>query len=129
MSPARWARGRWNVLRARRPRTAGALETGVLGLRGSARLVDEVRLLRTRLAALERDHALLAAHVAALVEAAPGGAQPEPSVEAVRLSAVAFYEQRIAALEERLPSRGHARRAPGSGSARRTSGDRRENAT
>ncbi len=114
-SATRWARGRWNVLRARRPRLTGGVETGLLGLRGRAHLADEVRTLRTRVAELERDAALLAAHVAALTDDRPtgmGAAEPGQSVEAVRLAAVAFYEQRIAALEARLPhpaGRRHAR--------------------
>lgn len=127
-APTRWVRGRWHVLRARRPRVAGAVESGVLGLRGTVHLVDEVRRLRTRVAELERDAALLAQHVAALAEATPGGTQPDPSVEAVRLSAVAFYEQRISDLEEAVAHRRHARRRWGSASASGTSGDGTENA-
>jgi hypothetical protein len=115
----RWARGRWNVLRARRPRLAGTAESALLGIRGTARLVDEVRALRTRIGELERDHALMAAHVAALTEATPGDAMPAPSVEAARLAAVAFYEHRIAALEARAAGRPRLRHA-GRGSARTT---------
>ncbi|HEV7623536.1 MAG TPA: hypothetical protein VGO26_05325 [Amnibacterium sp.] len=127
----RWARGRWNVLRARRPRVTGAAESGLLGIRGAGHLVDEVRAMRTRVAELERDHELLAAHVAALAEAAPGDGQPAPSVEAARLAAVAFYEQRIAALEARLASPAslrHARSTAARATAAGTSGYGTENA-
>ena len=126
-----WVRGRWNVLRARRPRVAGAVESGVLGLRGTAYLLDEVRALRTRVAELERDTALLSAHVAALGSAAPvTDAQPAPSLEAARLSAVAFYEHRIAALEAGATGprgRRHARAAAARSTDPRTSGVQQEN--
>ncbi|HEY8317780.1 MAG TPA: hypothetical protein VIG76_03035 [Amnibacterium sp.] len=122
----RWARGRWNVLRKRRPRITRAVEAGVLGIRGAAALADEVRALRNRVAELERDHALIAAHVAALTEAVPGEARPAPSVEAVRLAAVAFYEHRITALEARAGLR-HARDAVTRTTRRGTSRDGTEN--
>ena len=128
---AGWVRGRWNVLRSSRPGVAGAVESGALGLRGTAHLVGEVRALRNRVAELERDTALLSAHVAALGEAGPAAdVQPAPSVEAVRLSAVAFYEHRIAALEARAAGprgRRHARRAAGRATDPRTSGFQQEN--
>lgn len=128
----RWVRGRWSVLRARSPRGTGAVESGLLGLRGAAHLVDEVRLLRTRVGELERDHRLLAAHVAALTEAAPVSpeAPPAPPMEAVRLSAVAFYEQRISALEARIgrtSDRRHARAERGGTSDPGTVGFETEN--
>jgi hypothetical protein len=128
----RWARGRWAVLRVRRPRFTGRVESGMLGLRGTAHLVDEVRSLRARVAELERDHALLAAHVAVLGEAAPGEVEPAPSVEAVRLSAIAFYEHRISALEARLSTpigRRHAGTASARWSVPGTSGYEAENAS
>ncbi|MDH2445224.1 hypothetical protein QDR37_14825 [Amnibacterium sp. CER49] len=113
----RWARGRWNVLRVRRPRLAERVEAGLLAVRGGARLVAEVRSLRTRVAELERDHALLAAHVGALAQAPAGVERIAPDVEAVRLAAVAFYEHRIAALEAHAGGR-HAT----GGQSTRTSG-------
>lgn len=128
----RWVRGHWSVLRVRRPRVAATVETGLLGLRGAAHLVDEIRALRTRIGELERDHTLLAAHVAAITAAAPGpeASGPQQSLEAVRLSAVAFYEQRITALEASIgdPSaQRHARAARGRASDTGTVGYQTEN--
>ena len=108
-------RGRWSVLRARRPRATERLEDALLGARGRDHLVSEVRALRGRLRELERDHLLLAAHVSTLTERAASTAPDidgEAARQRARLAAVAFYEQRIARLEHlvtgpRGPRRAH----------------------
>ena len=71
-----------------------------------------MRALRGRVAELERDHLLLAAHVATLTEQVGAGARIAPvdtdaeaARQRARLSAVAFYEERIGRLED-------ARRTP-----------------
>ncbi|MFD1721357.1 hypothetical protein [Amnibacterium endophyticum] len=95
----------WQLLRARRPRAAVRLEDATLAARGPEALVSEVRALRTRVAELERDHRLLAAHVAALSEqrAAAGAREDDRGArERARLAAIAGYEQRIGDLERRL---------------------------
>jgi hypothetical protein len=100
-------RARFGVLRARRPLAAARIEDVLLGVRGRARLVDEVRALRTRVHELERDHLLLAAHVASLTArsgSVPVTAQDRDDEAArgrARLAAIAFYEERIGRLEQR----------------------------
>jgi hypothetical protein len=117
----------WRVQQQRHPRAAARVETAALAVRGG--LADEVRVLRDRVAALERDHLLLAAHVATLTEQVGGGARitsvdadAEAARQRARLAAVAFYEERIGRLEDRVGTRGHAR----AGTSRRTSGEQRE---
>jgi hypothetical protein len=116
----------WRVQRQRHPRAAARLETAALAARGA--LPDQVRLLRARVAELERDHLLLAAHVATLTEQVGAGARVGP-VEAeaarqrARLAAVAFYEERIGRLEDTVGRRGHARTGALRPSGRRTSGE------
>ena len=123
----------WQVQRQRHPRAAARIETTALALKGG--LTDEVRALRTRVAELERDHRLLAAHVAMLTEqlgtatGTPIDADAEAARQRSRLAAVAFYEERINRLEERLGRRGHARSASGAVSDGRTSGERAEAAS
>jgi hypothetical protein len=56
----------WRVQRQRHPRAAARVEATALLARVD--LATEVHALRTRLAELERDHRLLAAHVATLTE-------------------------------------------------------------
>ncbi|MGT2426046.1 hypothetical protein [Amnibacterium kyonggiense] len=123
----------WRVQRRRHPRAAARLETAALAARGG--LADEVRLLRNRVAELERDHLLLAAHVATLTEqvgagarVVPADADAEASRQRARLAAVAFYEERIGRLEAHLGRRGHAGSRTVDGSDRRTSGEQRETA-
>lgn len=118
----------WRVQRQRHPRAAARVETAALAVRGG--LADEVRALRDRVAALERDHLLLAAHVATLTEQVGAGARVTPvdtdaeaSRQRARLAAVAFYEERIGRLEDRLGRRGHARVGADRASNRRTSGE------
>lgn len=123
----------WQVQRRRHPRAAARVETAALALKGG--LADEVRALRTRVGELERDHRLLAAHVAMLTEqlgsatGTPVDADAEAARQRSRLAAVAFYEERINRLEERLGRRGHARTVPGAASDGRTSGERPEAAS
>lgn len=124
----------WRVQRQRHPHAAARLETVALAARGG--LADEVRTLRDRVAALERDHLLLAAHVATLTEqigagarSAPIDADAEAARQRARLAAVAFYEERIGRLEDRLGGRGHARNRPRRASGRRTSDEHREAAS
>jgi 3-phenylpropionate/cinnamic acid dioxygenase small subunit len=118
------------VQRQRHPRAAARIETAALAARGD--LADEVRRLRDRVAELERDHLLLAAHVATLTEQVGAGARVTPvdadaeaARQRARLAAVAFYEERIGRLEDRLGRRGHARTGADRTSDRRTSGERR----
>ncbi len=116
----------WQLLRVRRPRTAERLEDLGADVRGPGSAAREVRVLRTRLAELQRDHLLLAAHVATLTErlaAASPAAAPddaEPARQRARLAAIAAYEQRIGALEEAVARR----RDEGRGSNGRTRGER-----
>lgn len=121
----------WRVQRQRHPRAAERIETGLLAIRGG--LADEVRTLRSRVAELERDHLLLAAHVATLTEQLGSGPRLEPSAQEAdaararaRLAAIAFYEERIGRLEEQLGRRAHARARSASTSGRRTFGEQRE---
>ena len=117
----------WRVQRQRHPEVAARLETAALTARGN--LADEVRVLRNRVAELERDHLLLAAHVATLTEQVGSGAHVAPVADEeaarqrARLAAVAFYEERIGRLEAHVGRRGHARSRPTSASDRRTSGE------
>ena len=104
----------WRVQRQRHPRAAARLETAALAVRGG--FADEVRVLRDRVAELERDHLLLAAHVATLTGQIGAGARVSPvdtdaeaARQRARLAAVAFYEERIGRLEHLLGTRGHAR--------------------
>lgn len=105
------------------------MEAGALALRGG--LAEEVRALRARVAELQRDHLLLAAHVSMLTErlsegsAAPSG-DDEAARQRARLAAVAFYEERIGRLEEQAASRGHARRRERPASDSRISGEQPE---
>ncbi len=124
----------WRVQRQRHPRAAARVETAALAVRGG--LPDEVRVLRNRIAELERDHLLLAAHVATLTEQIGAGARVTPvdtdaeaARQRARLAAVAFYEERIGRLEDRLGGRGHARSATVRPSGRRTSGEQRGTAS
>lgn len=121
----------WRVQRRRHPQAAGRIETTLLVARGG--LADQVRVLQNRVAELERDHLLLAAHVATLTEQAGSGARLEPSdgdAEAARqrarLAAIAFYEERIGRLESRLGQRGHARSALARSSGGRNPGEQQE---
>lgn len=103
----------WRVHRRRHPEAAARLEAAVLAARGS--LPEEVAALRSRVAELQRDHLLLAAHVATLTEQVSTGARPVASgsdpeaLQRARLAAVAFYEERIGRLEEQAAGRGIAR--------------------
>jgi hypothetical protein len=104
----------WRVQRLRHPRAAARVETAALAVRGA--LAGEVRVLRDRVAELERDHLLLAAHVATLTEQVGRGARIPPidsdaeaARQRARLAAVAFYEERIGRLEGLVGTRGHAR--------------------
>lgn len=125
MSPRSLVGPYWQLLRLRRPAAAERLEDLALAARGRAALTGEVRALRRRLAELERDHLLLAAHVATLTAAgaAPASAGvPDGAEDArrrTRLAAVAAYEQRIGALEEGLAALRRARSAAGRASSRR----------
>lgn len=91
----------WWTLRAKRPRVAAACETARIALLTPVRTAAHVRALQDRIQRLEHDVELLTAHVAAL------GARPstgtahdrENDLVAVRLGAIAFYEERIQALE------------------------------
>ncbi|GAA4750403.1 hypothetical protein GCM10025783_23660 [Amnibacterium soli] len=119
----------WRVQRQRHPRAAARIETAALAARGG--LADEVRTLRSRVAELERDHLLLAAHVATLTEQVGSGTRAEPvdtdaeaARQRARLAAVAFYEERIGRLEQQVGRRGHARSARSEASGGRTSGER-----
>ena len=117
----------WQLLRSRRPGAAGQVEDLALAARGQEGLVREVRTLRARVAELQRDHLLLAAHVAVLTErlgaAAPDAAadDAEPARQRARLAAFAAYEQRIGALVEAATRR----RGPWRASSGRTPGERR----
>lgn len=116
----------WQVQRRRRPRAAARVDDAALIVRTRGDLIGEIRTLRTRLAELQRDHLLLAAHVATLTEraAAGGGSAPDDEAESARqrarVAAVAFYEERIGRLEDSVERLGRAR----SGRAGRTSGER-----
>lgn len=121
----------WQVQRRRRPRTAARVEDAALTLRTRGDLTGEVRALRLRVAELQRDHLLLAAHVATLTERLaqePGGAAPDDEAESARqrarVAAVAFYEERIGRLEDRVERLGRARSRPSG----RTTGERSERA-
>ena len=124
----------WRVQRQRHPRAAARVETVALVVRGD--LAGEVHALRGRVADLERDHLLLAAHVATLTGQVGAGARIAPvdtdaeaARQRARLAAVAFYEERIGRLEERIGRRGHARTASERTSDRRTRGEQREAAS
>jgi hypothetical protein len=124
----------WRVQRQRHPRAAARLETAALAARGG--LADEVRTLRNRVAELERDHLLLAAHVATLTEQIGSGTRAEPvdtdaeaARQRARLAAIAFYEERIGRLEQQVGRRGHARSGGAPASGGRTSGEREETAS
>lgn len=131
MNPLRRLSPLWQVQRRRRPRAAARVEEAALAVRTRGSLLGEVHLLRARLAELERDHRLLAAHVATLTERLAVGALSAPDEDAeaarqrARVAAVAFYEERIGRLEERA-ARGHARRRTNPASIGRTSGERRD---
>jgi hypothetical protein len=121
----------WRVQRQRHPLAAARLETAALTARGG--LADEVRVLRNRVAELERDHLLLAAHVATLTEQVGSPARPTPvdddaeaARQRARLAAVAFYEERIGRLEDLVGRRGHARSGPRRPSGRRIPGEQPE---
>jgi hypothetical protein len=123
----------WQVQRQRHPGVAARIETAALVARGG--LADEVRALRTRVAELERDHLLLAAHVATLTEQAGSGGyraptegEAESARQRARLAAVAFYEERIGRLEQQVGRRGHARSPGLRASGSRIPGERRETA-
>lgn len=126
-------RARWNVLRVTHPAAAQRAEDAALAARGRSGLVSEVRALRGRLMELERDHLLLAAHVAMLTEhadsgapGADGAAAAEAARQRARLAAIAFYEERIGRLEQRRSGRNTARRTarePRRMSVGRTSGE------
>jgi hypothetical protein len=118
----------WRVHRRRHPRAAARVETAALAVRGG--LADEVRVLRDRVAELERDHLLLAAHVATVTEqigagarVSPAGTDAEAARQRARLAAVAFYEERIGRLEDLVGTRGHARVPAGRASGRRIPGE------
>jgi hypothetical protein len=124
----------WRVQRQRHPHAAARVETAALAVRGG--LADEVRVLRNRLAELERDHLLLAAHVATLTEQVGAGARVVPvdtdaegARQRARLAAIAFYEERIGRLEDAVGRRGHARTGTTRASGRRTSGEQRGTAS
>lgn len=125
----------WQVQRHRRPAAAARVEEAALALRGRDALVAEVRALRSRVAELERDHLLLAAHVAVLTERLGSGEPAGPAADGeaarsrARLAAVAFYEERIGALEERLDRPAARRRRAGRASAGRPSDERLETAS
>ena len=116
----------WQLLRSRRPRAAGQVEDLALGARGQDGLTREVRVLRARVTELQRDHLLLAAHVATLTERlgapvhAAAADDAEPARQRARLAAIAAYEQRIGALEEAVTGR----RGRGRASGGRTSDER-----
>ncbi len=116
----------WRVQRRRRPAVTAAVERGALAARLDA--AREIASLRTRVAELERDHLLLAAHVARLTEqrAAAGGSRPDAEQAAAtaraRLAAMAFYEERIGRLEAATAR--HARRDRARSAAPRTPGER-----
>jgi hypothetical protein len=119
----------WRVHRRRHPRAAARVEAAALAVRGG--LPEEVRALRARVADLERDHLLLAAHVATLTEQldaatriGPVDRDAEAARQRARLAAIAFYEERISRLEARLGGRGHARADADRMSAGRTPGER-----
>ena len=121
----------WRVQRQRHPRAAARIETAALAVRGG--LADEVRTLRDRVAELERDHLLLAAHVATLTEQVgsaghgrPADAEAEAARQRARLAAIAFYEERIGRLEEQVGGRGHARSRRTPASDARIPGERQE---
>lgn len=123
----------WRVQRQRHPHAAARVETVAVAVRGG--LADEVRTLRNRVAELERDHLLLAAHVATLTEQLGTGTRPSPTDEdaeaarqRARLAAIAFYEERIGRLEQRV-GRGRARSGATPASAARTSGEQQEAAS
>jgi hypothetical protein len=122
------------VQRQRHPHAAARVETAALAVRGG--LADEVRVLKNRVAELERDHLLLAAHVATLTEQVGAGARivpvdtdAEAARQRARLAAVAFYEERIGRLEDTVGRRGHARPGTARPSDRRTSGEQQASRT
>jgi len=122
----------WRVQRRRHPQAAARIETAALAVRGG--LADEVRVLRDRVAVLERDHLLLAAHVATLTEQLGSGARTstvdeEAARQRARLAAIAFYEERIGRLEHQVGRRGRARAGAVRATDRRTSGEQREAAS
>jgi hypothetical protein len=124
----------WRVQRQRHPRAAERIETAAIAVRGG--LPGEVRALRNRVAELERDHLLLAAHVATLTEqvgsgahAAPTDLEAEAARQRARLAAIAFYEERIGRLEEQVGRRGHARSARTRATDARIPGERQGTAS
>jgi hypothetical protein len=124
----------WRVQQQRYPQATARIETVALAARGG--LADEVRVLRDRLAVLERDHLLLAAHVATLTEhygtatpLAPGADDAEAARQRARLAAIAFYEERIGRLEDHVTRRGHARSSSVRSSGRRIPGEQQETAS
>jgi hypothetical protein len=121
----------WRVQRQRHPRAAARVEATALLARVD--LATEVHALRTRLAELERDHRLLAAHVATLTEQldaatrlGPPDADAEAARQRARLAAIAFYEERIGRLEQQVGRYGHARRRSVRVADGRTPGERTE---
>jgi hypothetical protein len=124
----------WRVQQQRHPRAAARVQTVALAVRGG--LADEVRVLRDRVAELERDHLLLAAHVATLTEhygsatpLAQGADDAEAARQRARLAAIAFYEERIGRLEDHVTRRGHARAGSMRSSGRRIPGEQQETAS
>jgi hypothetical protein len=124
-NPLRVLGPRWRTARRRHPGAAAGVETAAAGLRGYARLVGEVQSLKGRVAELERDHRLLAAHVATLTEREGAGPvdDGEPARQRARLAAIAWYEQRLERLERAADGRGHARSARGPAADGRTFGE------
>ncbi len=108
------ARAAWGAMRARAPRAIDGAAVAREGLRSPRSRARQIVDLRRRLHALERDHALLAAHVRAITERLEGGADLDvpDRLAAARLDAVASYEHRISALEAKAPrdTPGRARR-------------------
>ncbi|WP_375388309.1 hypothetical protein [uncultured Amnibacterium sp.] len=134
MNPLRRLAPVWQVQRRRHPRAAARLEAAAIAVRGA--LPEEVRALRTRVAELERDHLLLAAHVATLTEQldaatrlGPVDTDAEAARQRSRLAAIAFYEERIGRLEQQVGRGRRARSAPDRVAGRRTSGERAEAAS
>lgn len=114
------ARAAWGAMRARAPRAAENAAVLKAAARPRASLARELVDLRGRMHAMERDHALLAAHVQVLTERLAGGVDldREDRLAAARLDAVASFEHRIAALEAK-----RARDTPGSTRATRPVGE------
>jgi hypothetical protein len=101
----------WRGFRRLAPGAAARINAKRAARRGGSSLLSDLNLLEERVRSLEREHELMAQHIAILTMRVENGKESDTGdalgddsrILNSRLGAIAYYEERISKLEKRNP--------------------------